>query len=51
MGRCVLGASVVAAVADVLIVEDDEVILNTLAYNLTRQGFGVQKATSGADTL
>jgi DNA-binding response OmpR family regulator len=30
-----------------LIVEDDAVILNTLAYNLTRQGFGVHKATSG----
>ena len=37
--------------AEVLIVEDDAVILNTLAYNLTRQGFGVQKATSGAEAL
>ena len=27
------------------------VILNTLAYNLGRQGFGVQKATSGAEAL
>ena len=26
-------------------------ILNTLAYNLSRQGFGVQKATSGAEAL
>ena len=37
--------------AEVLIVEDDAVILNTLAYNLTRQGFGVQKAMSGAEAL
>jgi DNA-binding response OmpR family regulator len=37
--------------AEVLIVEDDVVILNTLAYNLSRQGFGVQKATSGAEAL
>jgi len=34
-----------------LIVEDDAVILDTLAYNLTRQGFGVQKAMSGAEAL
>ncbi|MDQ3638769.1 MAG: response regulator, partial [Actinomycetota bacterium] len=34
-----------------MIVEDDAVILNTLAYNLTRQGFGVQKAMSGAEAL
>lgn len=39
------------ATAEILIVEDDTVILNTLAYNLTRQGFGVQKATSGAEAL
>ena len=39
------------ATAEVLIVEDDAVILDTLAYNLTRQGFGVQKATSGAEAL
>ena len=45
-----MGASTVA-VAEVLIVEDDAVILNTLAYNLERQGFGVQKATSGAEAL
>ena len=37
--------------AEVLLVEDDAVILNTLAYNLDRQGFGVQKATSGAEAL
>ena len=34
-----------------MLVEDDAVILNTLAYNLDRQGFGVQKATSGAEAL
>ena len=45
-----MGASTLA-VAEVLIVEDDAVILNTLAYNLERQGFGVQKATSGAEAL
>ena len=39
------------AVAEILIVEDDEVILNTLAYNLGRQGFGVHKATDGAEGL
>ncbi len=37
--------------ADILIVEDDAVILDTLAYNLTRQGFGVQKAVDGAEAL
>jgi DNA-binding response OmpR family regulator len=37
--------------AYVLIVEDDAVILNTLAYNLARQGFGVHKATGGAQAL
>ena len=37
--------------AEILIVEDDVVILDTLAYNLARQGFGVQKATSGAEAL
>ena len=34
-----------------MIVEDDAVILNTLAYNLSRQGFGVQKALNGAEAL
>ena len=37
--------------AEILIVEDDAVILDTLAYNLTRHGFGVQKATDGAQAL
>jgi DNA-binding response OmpR family regulator len=37
--------------AQTLIVEDDAVILDTLAYNLARQGFGVEKATSGAEAL
>ena len=39
------------ATAEILLVEDDAVILNTLAYNLSRQGFGVQKAMSGAEAL
>jgi DNA-binding response OmpR family regulator len=39
------------ATAEILIVEDDPVILDTLAYNLTRQGFGVQKAINGAEAL
>src|SRR5215213_1325425 len=43
-------ASVVTT-AEILIVEDDVVILDTLAYNLTRQGFGVQKAMSGAEAM
>jgi DNA-binding response OmpR family regulator len=37
--------------AEILLVEDDAVILNTLAYNLSRQGFSVHKATSGAEAL
>jgi DNA-binding response OmpR family regulator len=37
--------------AEILIVEDDEVIMGTLAYNLSRQGFGVQEATTGAEAL
>ncbi|MDP9425474.1 MAG: response regulator, partial [Actinomycetota bacterium] len=45
-----LGASTVAT-AEILIVEDDAAILDTLAYNLGRQGFGVSKATSGAEAL
>jgi ActR/RegA family two-component response regulator len=28
--------------AEILIVEDDEVITSTLAYNLSRRGFGVK---------
>jgi len=39
------------AVAEILIVEDDEVILKTLAYNLGRQGFGVHEATDAAEGL
>src|SRR5215203_1474926 len=39
------------AVAEILIVEDDEVILDTLAYNLSRQGFEVHKATDGTQAL
>ena len=40
-----------ATAADILIVEDDEVIMGTLAYNLSRQGFGVNQATTGAEAL
>ncbi len=39
------------SIADILIVEDDEVIMGTLAYNLSRQGFGVSQATSGYEAL
>jgi DNA-binding response OmpR family regulator len=41
----------VASSAEILIVEDDEIIMGTLAYNLSRQGFGVQGATTGAEAL
>jgi DNA-binding response OmpR family regulator len=37
--------------AEILIVEDDEVITGTLAYNLSRHGFDVKGATTGADAL
>jgi DNA-binding response OmpR family regulator len=37
--------------AEILIVEDDEAIMGTLAYNLSRNGFGVSQATNGADAL
>jgi DNA-binding response OmpR family regulator len=40
-----------ASRAEILIVEDDEVIMGTLAYNLSRQGFGVSEATTGAEAL
>ena len=40
-----------ASTAEILIVEDDEVIMGTLAYNLSRQGFGVKGATTGAEAL
>jgi DNA-binding response OmpR family regulator len=36
---------------EILVVEDDAVILNTLAYNLVRQGFTVCKALDGAEAL
>src|SRR5215204_3666753 len=41
----------VLTATEILIVEDDLSILDTLAYNLTRQGFGVQKATNGTEAL
>jgi DNA-binding response OmpR family regulator len=40
-----------ASAAEILIVEDDEVIMGTLAYNLSRQGFGVEGTTTGAEAL
>ena len=40
-----------ASRAEILIVEDDEVIMGTLAYNLSRQGFSVTGATTGAEAL
>jgi DNA-binding response OmpR family regulator len=39
------------SVAEILIVEDDEVITSTLAYNLSRHSFGVKAATTGAEAL
>ncbi len=39
------------SVAEILIVEDDEVIMGTLAYNLSRGGYGVSQATTGAEAL
>jgi DNA-binding response OmpR family regulator len=36
---------------EILIVEDDEVIMGTLAYNLSRQGFGVSQTTTGTEAL
>jgi DNA-binding response OmpR family regulator len=40
-----------ASAAEILIVEDDEVIMGTLAYNLSRQGFSVKGATTGTEAL
>jgi DNA-binding response OmpR family regulator len=40
-----------ASTAEILIVEDDEVIMGTLAYNLSRQGFSISQATTGAEAL
>lgn len=37
--------------AQILIVEDDEVIMGTLAYDLSRAGYGVSQATTGAEAL
>jgi DNA-binding response OmpR family regulator len=37
--------------AEILVVEDDEVIMGTLAYNLSRGGYGVSQATTGAEAL
>ncbi len=43
--------ALVTTTAEILIVEDDEVIMGTLAYNLSRNGFGVSRATNGSDAL
>ncbi len=43
--------ALVANEAEILIVEDDEVIMGTLAYNLSRSGFGESQATTGAEAL
>lgn len=37
--------------AEILIVEDDEVIASTLDYNLSRQGYGVSRSATGAEAL
>ena len=39
------------SVAEILIVEDDEVIMGTLAYNLSKGGYGVSQASTGAHAL
>ncbi len=36
---------------EILIVEDDEVIMGTLAYNLSREGYRVSQSTTGAEAL
>ena len=36
---------------EILIVEDDEVIMGALAYNLSREGFEVSQSTTGAEAL
>ena len=36
---------------EILIVEDDEVIMGTLAYRLSREGFNVNKAANGTEAL
>jgi DNA-binding response OmpR family regulator len=40
-----------ASTAEILIVEDDEVIMGTLAYNLSRQGFSISQATTSSEAL
>ena len=37
--------------AEILIVEDDAAILETLSYNLSKQGFGVSRTTTGGGAL
>src|SRR5918994_518343 len=50
--RVVLGRISTPGISpEILIVEDDAVILNTLAYNLSRQGFATHKASDGAEAL
>jgi DNA-binding response OmpR family regulator len=50
--RVVLGRiSTPGTSPEILIVEDDAVILNALAYNLSRQGFAAHKAWDGAEAL
>ena len=50
--RNVLGRSPAPGTSpEILIVEDDAVILNALAYNLGRQGFVAHKASDGAQAL
>jgi DNA-binding response OmpR family regulator len=39
------------SVAEILIVEDDEVIIGALADNLSRAGYGVSQAATGAEAL
>jgi DNA-binding response OmpR family regulator len=41
----------VATTAEILIVEDHEVIMGVLAYNLSRNGFGVKGATKSRPNL
>src|ERR687894_244977 len=50
--RNVLGRSPAPGTSpEILIVEDDAVILNALAYNLGRQGFVAHEASDGAEAL
>jgi DNA-binding response OmpR family regulator len=50
--RIVLGReSTPGTSPEILIVEDDAVILNTLAYNLSRQGFVAHEASDGVEAL